>query len=76
MSEKPLALRCYCCGRPLGAEVALVTMTPKAGTDRVFTMLPRCAPRVDAFYEVVRRVPAGTRKNVTRITRQLTKPSV
>jgi hypothetical protein len=51
-----MKLRCYCCGEPLGARVALVTYSEDA--DRVFVMLPDHAKRVDsAQIEIVQRAP-------------------
>lgn len=50
---KMLTMRCYCCGNAIGDEVALVTMS--ADIDRVFVMLPECAPKADAAFEIVKR---------------------
>jgi hypothetical protein len=53
--QPPLELRCYCCGALIADDVALVTMST-GGTDRVFTMLPTCVPKVKYVHaEIVRR---------------------
>jgi hypothetical protein len=49
-----LDLRCYCCGDPIGGEVALVSMQLN-GTDRVFLMSPQHAGRASGCFEIVKR---------------------
>lgn len=52
--KQRLNLRCYCCGTPLGNEIALAAST---GDDppRVFTLLPEHAANVEGVYEIVCR---------------------
>lgn len=38
-------LQCYCCGKPLGQDFALVSMKEEA--DRVFVVRTECVHRVD-----------------------------
>lgn len=49
-----LNLRCYCCGTPLGNEIAIASSSPD-DPPRIFTLLPEHAGNVEGVYEIVAR---------------------